>query len=243
MDLNLEDVLLLVLHPMLAVVVVYPLIGVVVRLAWQTRQRRLGTGDGKSKIPPGVGPDHLQLGRWLTGSVTGIALLGTVHPIFSNILKQQLWEKEPFKVVLILLMYGVTIGALAMLYRARQRLWRGVFATLSGMGLVVVGFQDGVYRRDSEWFISHFYIGITAALLMIFALAIAPDIYQDRTNRWRKVHVALNCIALVLFLGQGFTGTRDLLEIPLSWQKSQVYQCNFDKTSPQYKTCPASVGK
>ena len=30
-----------ILHPVLAVALVYPLLGVVVRLAWQTRQRRL----------------------------------------------------------------------------------------------------------------------------------------------------------------------------------------------------------
>jgi hypothetical protein len=243
MDLNLEDVLLLVLHPALAVVFVYPLIGVVVRLAWQTRQRRLEAGAGKSKIPPGVGPEHLQLGRWLTGAVTGIALLGMVHPIGSNILTNQVWEKEPFKVALIVLIYGVAIGSLAMLYKARQRLWRGVFATLTGAGLVVLGFQDGVYRRDNEWFVSHFYFGLAAALLMIFALAIVQDIYQDRTNTWRKIHIGLNCIALILFLAQGLTGTRDLLEIPLSWQKSVVYQCNFNKESPAYKTCPAPAVK
>lgn len=33
-------------------------------------------------------------------------------------------------------------------------------------------------------------------------------------------------------MGQGLTGTRDLLEIPLSWQEPYVYQCN-----PATKTC------
>ena len=31
----------LLLHPVLAVVVIYPLLGVVVRLGWQARQRRV----------------------------------------------------------------------------------------------------------------------------------------------------------------------------------------------------------
>ncbi|MEH2444537.1 MAG: DUF4079 domain-containing protein [Nostoc sp.] len=77
------------------------------------------------------------------------------------------------------------------------------------------------------------YIGITAALLMIFSLAIVQDIYQDKSNRWRIVHTILNCIALLLFIGQGMTGTRDLLEIPLSWQEPYIYQCDF-----AHKTCP-----
>ena len=73
---------------------------------------------------------------------------------------------------------------------------------------------------------------------MVFSLAIIRDIYQDRANRWRTTHIVLNCFALLLFVGQGITGTRDLLEIPPGWQKSTIYQCNFDKVSPAYKTCP-----
>jgi Protein of unknown function (DUF4079) len=68
---------------------------------------------------------------------------------------------------------------------------------------------------------------------MIFSAAIFPDIYQDRTNRWRNIHVVLNCFALLLFIGQGMTGTRDLLEIPLSWQEPFIYKCDFTKL-----TCP-----
>jgi len=68
---------------------------------------------------------------------------------------------------------------------------------------------------------------------MIFSLAIVQDIYQDRSQRWRKVHIILNCVALLLFLGQGVTGARDLLEIPLSWQESYVYKCDYKK-----HTCP-----
>ncbi|NDD45553.1 MAG: DUF4079 domain-containing protein, partial [Synechococcaceae bacterium WB9_4xB_025] len=51
-----------ILHPFLAVVLIYPLIGMVVRLALQTRQRRLQ----KTKLPATVGRDHSDLGRWLS---------------------------------------------------------------------------------------------------------------------------------------------------------------------------------
>lgn len=33
-----------------------------------------------------------------------------------------------------------------------------------------------------------------------FSLAIALDIYKDRSNRWRYVHVILSCVALLLVL-------------------------------------------
>lgn len=225
---------ILLLHPAIAVLFVLPLIGMVINLAWQTRQRRLqNAGGGKSKIPPVVGPEHKRLGNWLTGAVVGIALLGIAHPLFKNILHNQTWIKEPFQVLFIVLLFAATIASLFFLYRAEQRLWRGIFATLTGAGLIVLGCQDGVFRRTNEWYVSHYYIGITAAMLMIFSLAIVPDIYKDRSNRWRVAHTVLNCIALLLFVGQGMTGTRDLLEIPLGWQEPYVYKCDFNN-----KTCP-----
>ncbi|NJR75870.1 MAG: DUF4079 domain-containing protein [Scytonema sp. CRU_2_7] len=222
------------IHPAIAVFFVFPLIGIVGNFAWATRQRRLQTIDsGKSKIPPVVGVEHRRLGTWLTGAVVGLALLGLAYPIGKNIIKKQLWDKDFFQVIFILLMFAATITSLVLLYRAKQALWRGIFATLTGAGLVILGCQDGVFRRDDEWYWSHYYFGITAALLMIFSLAIFPDIYKDRSNRWRIVHTILNCIALLLFIGQGMTGTRDLLEIPLSWQESHIFQCDFVN-----KTCP-----
>ncbi|WGV23314.1 DUF4079 domain-containing protein [Halotia branconii] len=222
------------LHPAIAVIFVFPLIGNVVNFAWQTRQRRLqNLAGGKSKIPPVVGKEHKQLGEWLTGAIVGLVLLGLAYPIGKNILHNQLWNQATFQVAFILLMFILTIAALVLLYRAKKRVWRAVFATLTGAGLIIIGCQDGVFRRTNEWYWSHYYIGITAALLMIFSLAIVQDIYQDRSNRWRTVHTILNCIALLLFIGQGMTGTRDLLEIPLSWQEQYIYKCDFVN-----KTCP-----
>ncbi len=220
------------IHPAIAVIFVFPLIGNVANLAWQARQRRLQTANkGKSKIPPVSGPEHRRLGELLTGAVVGLTLIGLAYPIGKNIIKNQLWSSP--QSIFILLMFAATIGSLVFLYQAKQKLWRGVFATLTGVGLVVLGLQDGVFRRTDEWYWSHYYYGITAALLMVFSLAIIQEIYQDRSHRWRIIHTILNCIALLLFIGQGFTGTRDLLEIPLSWQESHVYQCDFAN-----KTCP-----
>ena len=60
-----------ILHPALAVVLIYPLIGMVVRLAWQTRQRRVA----QVKHPPVVGRDHSDLGRWLAAGVVLLVLI------------------------------------------------------------------------------------------------------------------------------------------------------------------------
>ncbi len=206
---------LALIHPVLAVVVVFPIVGMVVNLAWQTRQRRLQTvGGGKSQIAPVVGREHVQLGHWLTSTVVGVTLVALAYSIVvKSFIQNQLWSKNPSQVIFIVLMFAVTIASLVFLYRARQRHWRGIFATLTGMGLVILGCQDGVFRRTNEWYWSHYYIGITAALLMVFSLAIVEDIYKDKSNRWRNFHIILNCVALLLFIGQGFTGSRDLFEI------------------------------
>ncbi|MBD1827222.1 DUF4079 domain-containing protein [Microcoleus sp. FACHB-61] len=84
---------------------------------------------------------------------------------------------------------------------------------------IILGFQDGIFRRDDEWLVAHFYYNTDGTLLMVFSWAIAAEIYHARSHRWRKIHTVLNCIALLLFLCLRVTGSRDLLEIRLSWQK------------------------
>ncbi|MEO0867931.1 MAG: DUF4079 domain-containing protein [Cyanobacteria bacterium J06642_11] len=223
------------MHPILAVSVVFPLIGVVSYFALQTRQRRLAVqAKEKSKIPPVVGKEHVNLGKWLTGAVVGLTLVGVGHPIFKNIVKRAATDSPVSQgtVIFIVFMFLFTIGSLVCLYRATapQKLWRGIFAALTTAGLWILGSQDGVFRRTYEWQVSHYYYGMVAATLMVISLAILPEIYKSKT--WRKVHIALNCIALLLFVVQGITGTRDLLEIPLSWQEPFVFGCDFAN-----KTC------
>lgn len=232
-----EDFISLI-HPVLAVAFVFPILGMVANLAWQTRQRRLQSKEGnKSKIPPVVGPEHLKIGRWLAASVVGVNLVALAYSVIYGykgfIDQQKEGTLQSFQVIFIILMFIVTVVSLFLLYRARQKQWRAVFATLTGMGLIILGCQDGVYRMSNQWYWSHYYIGMLASMLMIFSLAIVEDIYKDRSNRWRMIHTILNSVALLLFIGQGMTGTRDLLEIPLSWQKPQIYKCDFKN-----KTCP-----
>ncbi|MGB3311332.1 MAG: DUF4079 domain-containing protein [Nodosilinea sp.] len=223
--------LLRLLHPFLAVTFVMPLIGVAVYFAMQTRQRRLAVmNKTKTTIAPVVGKEHVRVGQWLAGAVVGLVLLGLAHPIFKTILRENVWTEDPFRVVFVVAIYLFTLAALVLLYRSSARHWRAIFATLTGMGLWLLGMQPGVFRRGYEWQLSHFYLGMTAAMLMIFALATLPEIYKSK--RWRLTHAALNTVAVLLFISQGVTGVRDLLEIPLHWQEPFIYQCNF-----QDKTC------
>jgi hypothetical protein len=224
--LDTPDILRL-LHPFLAVTFVMPLIGVAVYFAVQTRQRRLAmVKQTKTTISPVVGKEHVRVGQWLSGSVVGLVLLGLAHPIFKTIARENAWAEDPFRVVFVVAIFDLTIAALVFLYRARTALWRGVMASLTGAGLWLLGMQPGVWRRGFEWYVSHFYLGMVAAMLMIFALATLPEVYKAK--RWRIAHAAINTVAVLLFISQGITGVRDLLEIPLHWQEPFVFQCDFE---------------
>jgi len=244
-------------HPSLTVMVVFPLIGIVVSMAWQTRQRRLATKDeGKSKIPPIVGFEHVKYGKWLAGAVVVTSLLGLTHPtarffvraLYTPEWNAEAWNKLQGELFITVAFFVVTAISLAFLYFARNRLWSIVFGILTTVGILLIGFQDkifrpdmaygAIFRRDDAWFLSHFYFGITAAVLMVVSLVMIQDIYRDRSNRFRWAHIILNSFAFLLFLGQGFTGARDLLEIPLSWQEPFVYGCDYPN-----KTCNNLINK
>ncbi|MDX2255283.1 MAG: DUF4079 domain-containing protein [Pseudanabaenaceae cyanobacterium bins.39] len=233
---ELEDFFALI-HPAIAVIVVFPLIGIVSHRAWQVRQRRLQVVSGeKSKIPPIVGVEHVEIGNWLSISVVGVALLGMAYPIISRFLRNDTFAKEPTRAFFVIAMFIATTATFTFLFKSKVKMWRNIFAIATSIGLIVIGAQPEVFRRDSEWFFSHYYYGIVAAILMIVSVAITQDIYKDKQNRWRYIHIILNCFALLLFMGQGMTGARDLLSIPYSWQKEFLRQCD-SKT----RTCPKST--
>ena len=171
------------------------------------------TKKDKNKIPAVVGREHVKVGRWLAASVVVVSLIALAYSIiYKSFIKNGLWTKNNPQAVLILLMFAATIASLVLLLRAKPKLWRGIFATLTGMGLVIIGEQEGVWRLADEWYWSHHYYGIAVSLLMIMSIAILDDIY--RSLAMRNLHIVLNCLALLLFFGQGVTGARDLLEIP-----------------------------
>lgn len=76
---------------------------------------------------------------------------------------------------------------------------------------------------------------------MLFSVASRPEIH--RHLRWRRLHISANLLAALIFLAQGLTGPRDLLEIPLSWQKATVYACDYKAMrcpSPTPAVAPAA---
>ena len=57
-----------------------------------------------------------------------------------------------------------------------------------------------------------------------------------RRLAWRRVHIVINILVVILFFVQGISGPKDLLEIPLHWQQPAIYQCDFNA-----RRCPQAL--
>ncbi|MEM9540374.1 MAG: DUF4079 domain-containing protein [Cyanobacteria bacterium P01_E01_bin.42] len=203
------------IHPMLAVVWVFPLIGIVTYFSLQTRQRRLQMkAKVKSKLPPTVGIQHVEIGRWLAQSVVIVSLVGFAHPtIAKGFIAKNLLAEAPVRGIFLIGVFSLTLISVLLLNRAKPKFWRAFLATLTSMGLIIIGTQEWIFRRGNEWFWSHYYYGLVASILMVISLATVQEIYKDRSLGWRRLHIALNVVAFLLFIGQGITGVRDVAEI------------------------------
>ncbi|MEL7084312.1 MAG: DUF4079 domain-containing protein [Cyanobacteria bacterium P01_A01_bin.3] len=211
----------LLVHPIIAMLFVFPLVGIVTHYSWQTRQRRLATAKKeKSKIPPSVGVEHVKIGRWLASGVFGVAIWGLVRPSLKYLFAADQWPV--LESVAVALFTIAAIVSFALLLRAKTSLWRGIFTGFTALWFMLLSFQDSVlgregggaiFERTDQWYVSHFYFGIVVAMLMVFSVAIQPEIYRDKTHKWRNLHILLNCLALALFIAQGITGARDIYEI------------------------------
>ncbi|MCS5691056.1 DUF4079 domain-containing protein [Cyanobium sp. FGCU-6] len=230
-----------VLHPALAVVLVYPLIGMTIRLGVQTRSRRVD----KAKLPASTGRDHADLGSWLAAAVVGIVLVALTVVIATKAAPGS-FEGGPTRALTLLLVVMGTVVSLVALWRVRARAYRLCFALLTWIGVLGLGAQPEVYRvsdnpLSTEFWTSHYWAGVAVVGLMLFSLGARPEILRE--PRLRRLHVSASVLAAVLFTLQGITGSRDLLTIPLSWQKTFLGACNWSEMRcPPPPRAPALPG-
>ena len=229
-----------VLHPALAVVLVYPLIGMTIRLGVQTRSRRVD----KAKLPPTTGRDHADLGSWLAAAVVVIVLVALTVVIATKGDPGSFEGGTSRALTLLLVLIG-TVVSLVALWQVRAPAYRLSFALLTWIGVLGLGAQPEVYRGSDnplsgEFWSSHYWAGVAVVGLMLFSLGARPEILRE--PRLRRLHVSASVLAAVLFTLQGITGSRDLLTIPLSWQKTFLGACNWSeqRCPPPPKAPPAS---
>ncbi|MFN5194470.1 MAG: DUF4079 domain-containing protein [Cyanobacteriota bacterium] len=226
---------LMILHPALAVLVIFPLVGQVLRLGLQTRQRRL---EG-AKLPPTVGRDHAELGRWLSTAAVLVALVALTVVIGAKA-AVGLAGGAGRGLQLLLVLIG-TLVALAALWQVRAAPLRLAFSLITWAGVLALGAQPEVWRLSDNPFSagfwqSHYWAAAGAIGLLLFFAGARPEI--TRQGRWRSVHVVAGVLTGVLLVVLAITGSRDLLEIPLSWQQGHLQACDWAA-----QVCPPSTQK
>jgi hypothetical protein len=186
-----------ILHPFLAVVLVYPLIGVVVRLALQTRARRLQN----QKIPVTVGRDHSELGRWLAAAVVLLVLIALSVVIGTKVPLAQFEGGLARAIQLLLVLFGTIVSLLA-LWRCTKPGLRLAFSLITWAGVLGLGAQPEVWRLSDNPFTpafwqSHYWAGVGVTGLMLFSIGARAEILRD--IRIRRLHVTANVLAALLF--------------------------------------------
>ena len=225
------------LHPVLVILFVYPVVGATIRLGILVREKRLGI----TKQPAPVPREHADHGRWLTAGVVVAVLIALVFSFISKAVEPGAAFPGgiPRLVALLLVATGTLVALLALL-KVKQPLLRASFSLLTWAGLLGLGAQPEIWRLSdnpfsANFWSSHYWSGLLLTGLLLLNLAARPEI--TRQLRWRRLHVTSNLLVMVLLAVQAITGSRDLLEIPLHWQKSAIYRCDF-----QNRICPDPVG-
>ena len=134
----------------------------------------------------------------------------------------------PSQLLIVLLGTGASLVAL---WRSKAAALRLSFSLITWVGVLTLGAQPEVWRLSDnplspEFWQSHYWAGVAVTGLMLFSLAARPEIRAGPSPAPTACHgVGVGGVA---FCDAGHHRTRDLLEIPLSWQKPAVYACDFD---------------
>ena len=230
------------LHPVLVILFVYPVVGATIRLGILVREKRLGI----TKQPAPVPREHADHGRWLTAGVVVAVLIALVYSFVSKAVEPgAAFIGGASRLALLMLVAAGTLVALLALLKVKRPVLPARFTLLTWAGLLGVGSQPEIWRLSDDSFSlaiwsSHYWSGVLLTGLFLMNLAARPQI--SRHLRWRRLHVASNILIMVLLAVQAITGSRDLLEIPLSWQMPAIYRCDFtNQVCPDPSALPAAA--
>ncbi len=230
------------LHPVLVILFVYPVVGATIRLGILVREKRLGI----TKQPAPVPREHADHGRWLTAGVVVAVLIALVYSFISKAVEPGVvFAGGAARLALLMLVAAGTLVALLALLKVKQPALRASFTLLTWAGLLGLGSQAEIWRLSDNplsgaFWSSHYWSGVLLTGLLLFNMAARPEI--TRHLRWRRLHIASNLLIMVLLAVQAITGSRDLLEIPLSWQKPAIYRCDFqNRVCPEPADAPAAA--
>ena len=187
---------LALLHPVLAILFVYPVAGATIRLGILAREKRT---DYNPALPDTVSTEHWQHGRWLVSSAVVITLWSYLVIAWRNGmgLNPVLWAA------------GLgTLAALLALWRVNTDPLKASFTLLCWGGLIGLGTQLPI--GELPFWSSHFWSGVLLIGLLLFSLAARSGIAS--TTQLRRLHVSAMVLGAVLFAVVGITGCRDLIQ-------------------------------
>lgn len=224
---------LALLHPVLIILFVYPVVGATIRLGILVREKRLGI----TRQPDLVPVEHAAHGAWVTGGVVSAALIALLYSFVAHAWGAGATVSGGLPRLLLLGMVAAgTLVALLALLRVRRAALRASFSLLCWAGLLGLGSQPEIWRLSDNplsagFWGSHYWSGVLLTGLLLFTTAARPEI--TRMPRLRRLHLLLNLLVMVLLAVQAITGSRDLLQMPLSWQTPAILSCD-----PRARSCP-----
>lgn len=197
---------LLLLHPVLMILFVYPVVGATIRLGILVRERRLDLNPIAATVPV----EHVDHGRWVTtGTVVAVLLA-----LAANLNRSQVAARSG----LVLAAAAIALGGCLALWRLRPAAARAAAALLSWGALALLVAQPALWFRGiNPWrnlWGSHTWSGLLLTGLLLFAAAAAPEIRSDR--HWRRLHTGAAFLIALLLAVQAISGSRDLLVLVLS---------------------------
>jgi hypothetical protein len=194
---------LLLLHPVLMILFVYPVVGATIRLGILARERRLKINPIAATVPV----EHVDHGRWVTTGTMVAVLLALAANLVRN---DGAVDPRPY-----LLPAAVALGGCLALWRVRLPAARATGALLSWGALALLVAQPPLWFRGvSPWerlWGNHALSGLLLTGLLLFAMAAAPEI-RVRPG-WRQLHTGAAFLTALLLAVQAISGSRDLLTL------------------------------
>lgn len=194
---------LLLLHPVLMILFVYPVVGATIRLGILVRERRLEI----NPIAPTVPVEHVDHGRWVTTGTVVAVLLALAANLARN---GAAGDPRP-----LLLPAAVALGGCLALWRLHRPAARATGALLSWGAVALLVAQPPLwFRGRSPWerlWGNHALSGVMLTGLLLFAMAAAPEIRCRPA--WRLLHTSAAFLTALLLAVQAISGSRDLLTL------------------------------
>ena len=215
-------------HPVLVILFIYPVVGATVRLGILVREQRLGITQQPAKVPA----EHRDHGRWLSSAVVVAVLLALLYSFAScYVADPAAFSGGAPRLLQLLWAAAGSAVSLVALWWVRSPQGRAGFALLCWAGLLGLGSQPEIWRLSDNpltgsFWGSHYWAGILLTGLLLATTAARPEI--QRSLRLRRLHVCAAVLAMLLLAVLAITGSRDLLEMPLSWQKPALFSCDFN---------------